>query len=134
MPSQRVTRLARIAVLGGLMLGLFGCDVVSTVTEGFKEAKAVENDLQQATGMRPDVGFEWKNGNLVQVTVAFPQLYDSKPVGELAAAVRKAVATEFKQKPRQYPARLSCSSRDRKREQARCQLRPGKQRVDRSAA
>jgi hypothetical protein len=99
MPSQRVTRLARIAVLGVLALGLFGCDVVSTVTEGFKESKAVENDLQQATGMRPDVGFEWKNGNLLQVTVAFPQLYDNKPIGELAAAVQHAVATEFKQKP-----------------------------------
>jgi len=99
MPSQRVTRLARIVVLGGLALGLFGCDVVSTVTEGFKEAKAVENDLQQATGMRPDVGFEWKNGNLVQVTVAFPRLYDGKPIDELAAAVQHAVASKFKQKP-----------------------------------
>jgi hypothetical protein len=91
--------LARIAALGVLAIGLFGCDVVSTVTNGLKEAEAVENDLQQATGVRPDVGFDWKNGQLVQVTVAFPQLYDGKPIGDLAAAVRKAVATEFEQKP-----------------------------------
>jgi len=99
MPSQRVIRLAKIAALGVLALGLFGCDVVSTVTNGFKEAKAVENDLQQATGVRPDVGFDWKNGNLVQVTVTFPRPYDGKPFGELVAAIRKAVASEFKQKP-----------------------------------
>ena len=99
MPSQRVTRLAGIAVLGVFAIGLCGCDVVSTVTEGFKEAKAVETDLQQATGMRPDVGFNWNNGTLVQVTVVFPRPYDGKPIGELVAAVQHAVAAEFKQKP-----------------------------------
>jgi hypothetical protein len=68
--------------------------------EGFKEAKAaVENDLQQATGLRPDAGFDWKNENLMQVTASFPQLYDSKPIGDLAAAVREAVVAEFKQEP-----------------------------------
>jgi hypothetical protein len=68
--------------------------------QGFKEAKAaVESDLQQATGARADVGLDWKNENLVQVTAAFPQLYDSKPIGELAADVGKAVAAEFKQEP-----------------------------------
>jgi hypothetical protein len=91
--------LARLAGLGALAIGLSGCDVISTVTEGFKEAKAVETDLQQATGVRPDVGFDWKNGTLVQVTVVFPRPYDGKPIGELVTTVQHVVATEFKQKP-----------------------------------
>ena len=99
MPSQWITHATKAAVVAVLATGLFGCDVISTVTEGFKEAKAVETDLQQATGIRPDVGFDWKNGNLVQVTVVFPRPYDGKPIGELVAAVQHAVASEFKQKP-----------------------------------
>lgn len=82
-----------------LAIGLVGCDAISTLTDGFKYAKAVETDLQKSTGLTPQVGFDWKNGHLVQVTVMFPRLYDAKPIGELAAMVRSAVTSEFKQKP-----------------------------------
>ncbi|MGA8319812.1 MAG: hypothetical protein WB774_03065 [Xanthobacteraceae bacterium] len=73
-------------------------DVVSTLTDGFKYKAAVEDDLQKATGIKPQVGFNWSNGRLVLVTVLFPKVYDGKPLGELAETVRQAVTTEFKQK------------------------------------
>ena len=82
-----------------LALGLAACDMMSTVTEGFKQAKAVESDLEQATGMRPNVGFNWHNGRLTSVTVSFPGLYDTKPLPELANQVRTAVGKEFQQTP-----------------------------------
>jgi hypothetical protein len=79
-----------------LAAALAGCDVVNTVTEGFKQAKAVEADIAEATGVKPNVGFSWNNGRLTSVTVSFPKLYEDKPLRELAALSRAAVVKEFK--------------------------------------
>ena len=91
--------MSRIAAIVFLAIGLTGCDVVSTLTDGFKYKAAVEDDLAKATGVKPQVGFNWNNGRLVLVTVLFPRVIDGKPLGELAETVRHAVTTEFKQKP-----------------------------------
>jgi hypothetical protein len=91
--------MPRIAALLLVALSLAGCDVVSTVTDGFKYKAAVEDDLAKATGVKPQVGFDWKNGHLVLVTVTFPKIYDGQPLGQLAETVRHAVTTEFKQTP-----------------------------------
>jgi hypothetical protein len=82
-----------------LAIGLAACGVVSTLVDGFKFAKAVEADLQEVTGIKPAVGFNWNNGRLVSVTVTFPRLYEAKPLGELAESARVAVTKEFKQAP-----------------------------------
>jgi hypothetical protein len=89
----------RIAALLAVTISLAACDAVNTVTEGFKYAKAVEADVEQATGVKPQVGFNWTNGRLVSVTVAFPRIYDAKPLGELADTIRTSVKTQFKQTP-----------------------------------
>ena len=83
-----------------LAVGLAACDMISTLVNGFKYAKAVEGDLEQATGLKPEVGYNWRNGWLLSVTVTFPRLYDTKPVRELAEAVRAAVEKEFSQTPK----------------------------------
>jgi hypothetical protein len=82
-----------------LAAGLAACGMISTLVNGFRYAKAVESDLEQVTGLKPEVGFNWSNGRLVVVTVTFPRLYDTKPVRELAEAVRAAVEKEFRQMP-----------------------------------
>jgi hypothetical protein len=82
-----------------LAIGLPACGVVSTLVDGLKYAKAVEADLQEATGVKPDVGFNWHNGRLASVTVTFPRLYEAKPLGELAETTRTAVTKAFKQTP-----------------------------------
>jgi hypothetical protein len=89
----------RIAAALVLALSLAACDAVNTVTEGFSQAKAVESDLETATGIRPQVGFNWNNGRLVSVTVQFPRIQESKPLGELAQTVRSSVNRQFKQTP-----------------------------------
>jgi hypothetical protein len=91
--------MLRIALALAFAIGLAACDAVNTVTEGFSHAKAVESELEQSTGIRPQVGFNSSNGRLVSVTVSFPRVYDGKPLGELAEAVRKSVTTQFKQMP-----------------------------------
>jgi len=80
-------------------LALGSCDAVNTVTEGFSHARAVESDLEAATGVKPQVGFNWNNGRLVSVTVAFPRIYEAKPLHELAETIRASVNKQFKQAP-----------------------------------
>ena len=89
----------RIAIALVFALGLAACDAVNTVSEGMNHAKAVESDLEISTGVRPQVGFNWSNGRLVSVTVRYPRLLESKPLGEVATAIRSAIGKEFKQKP-----------------------------------
>jgi hypothetical protein len=91
--------MLRIGAAVILALALAGCDAVNTMTDGFKHAKAVETDLEGTTGVKPNVGFNWRNGSLVQVTVQYPRLIESKSLHELAAAAREAVGREFKQTP-----------------------------------
>ena len=77
---------------------LASCDAISTMTDGFKNAHAVESDLQGSTGVKPEVGFNWRNGRLLLVTVTFPRILE-KPVTELADTVRGAVGRHFRQTP-----------------------------------
>ena len=88
-----------IAIVILAALGLAACGVVSSLVDGMKYAEAVETDLETATGIKPAVGFNWKNGRLASVTVTFPRLYDARPIGELADQTRAAVTKEFKQAP-----------------------------------
>jgi hypothetical protein len=101
--SSRHATWTRVAALITLAIGLFGCDpvgdAVSSATEGLNESYAVATDLSQATGEDVEAGTDIDRGSLTQVSVTFQRPYDGMPIGELAAAVRKAVATEFKQKP-----------------------------------
>ena len=91
--------MLRIAAALSLVLTLAACDAVNTLTDGFKHARAVETALAGSTGVKPNVGFNWSNGRLVQVTVSYPRLVESKSLQELADAARAAVTQEFKQTP-----------------------------------
>lgn len=91
--------MTKIAVLLAVAIGLAGCSVADTLFDGFKHVSDVRNDLAAATGMKPEVGFNWHNGRLNKVTVTFPHLYRDKALTELAETVRQAVTKEFKQAP-----------------------------------
>ena len=91
--------MLRIAALLIVAASLAACDMFSTLSNGISYARAVESDLQASIGVKPQVGFNWHNGRLVEVTVRFPRLYEAKPLREVAETVRVAVAKEFKQTP-----------------------------------
>jgi hypothetical protein len=95
----RRTAMGKAIAIVVLAASLAACGPVDSLVDGFKHVKDIENDLEQAAGLRPSVGFNWNNGRLRSVTVTFPRLIETKPVGELAQAVRAAVAKEFKQTP-----------------------------------
>jgi hypothetical protein len=82
-----------------LAAGLAGCGMVDVISHGLSYSKAVESDLEHATGMKPEVGFNWHNSSFESVTVTFPQVYAGRPLAELADTVREVVAREFKQTP-----------------------------------
>lgn len=107
-----ISHLAKATAFVLLVVGLAGCDVVSTVTDGFKYKAAVEDDLAKATGVKPQVGFNWNNGRLVLVTVMFPKVYDGQPLAQLAETVRRAVTTEFKQTPENIELAFVISTKD----------------------
>src|SRR5262249_15994898 len=73
----------RVVALFGLVLSLAACDMLGTLTDGWKYAKAVESDLERSIGMKPEVGFNWHNGRLETVTVTFPRIYEAKPCAKL---------------------------------------------------
>ena len=91
--------MVRFVAIFAVAAALSACDAVSTVTDGFNQAKTVEAEVESAIGVRPQVGFNWQNGQLRQVTVSFPGLYEGKPLRELAGVVRAAVGKGFKQTP-----------------------------------
>src|SRR5262245_40280004 len=89
----------KIATVFVFAIGIAACYAFNAVTEVFQHARAVESDIEQSTGMRPQVGFNWNNGRLTSVTVAFPRIYEAKPLRELAETTRALVTREFKQAP-----------------------------------
>jgi hypothetical protein len=91
--------IRRIVAIVMLSAALAGCGVVDLISKGLSYSKAVATDLEHATGVKPEVGFNWHNGNLQSVTVTFPKLDVGKPLDELAGTVREVVAKEFKQTP-----------------------------------
>lgn len=91
--------MARAIAVVVLVAWLAGCGQFGMLTDGIKYAHAVESDLEQMTGVKPQVGFNWNNGRLRSVTVTFPRIFNANPVIELADKVRGVVVKEFKQTP-----------------------------------
>ena len=97
---MHASNLMRKAIaIAALSLALTQCGQVNTLVNGFKYANAVASALEQEMGAKPQVGFNWHNGRLLSVTVQFPDLYQRKPLAELAGRVRAVVEKEFQQKP-----------------------------------
>jgi hypothetical protein len=87
-----------IAILA-LASGLAGCGVADVISYGPFYSRAAATDLEQMTGIKPEVEFEWHHGRFQSVTVTFPRILAGKPLGELADAVCEVVVKEFKQTP-----------------------------------
>ena len=92
-------KLHHAIAMVGLAASLAGCGAADLISNGLAYTQAVEADLEHATGVTPQVGFNWHNGSFQSVTVTFPGIYTDKPLGELAATVREVVARDFKQVP-----------------------------------
>jgi len=74
-------------------------DMFNTLSRGVPEARALENDLEISTGIKPRVSSEWKNGQLMLVSVVFPRIDETRPSSWWATIVRDAVIRRFKRTP-----------------------------------
>ena len=93
---MQIRKTISALVLAG---SLAGCGASDLISNGFFYSRTVAIDLENATGPRPQVTFEWHNGRFQSVTVTFPQLYDTKPLRDVAEIAREAVVREFEQTP-----------------------------------
>lgn len=59
----------KVIAIVALASSLAGCGAVELISNGLSYSKAVATDLEQATGVKPEVGFNWHNGSLETVTV-----------------------------------------------------------------
>jgi len=91
--------MRKLIVIAFAACCLTGCGLVDALFNGMKHSQAVEAALKEATGSKPQVGFNWHNGRLRSVTVTFPSLYGAKSLSELANLTRAAVTKEFQQTP-----------------------------------
>jgi hypothetical protein len=94
-----VMNIRKTIAVVALACSLGACGAVDLISQGMTYSKAVAADLKQATGTKPQVGFNWHNGKLQSVTVMFPKVYVGKPLDKLAGTVREVVARDFKQAP-----------------------------------
>lgn len=88
-----------VAILAVLFL-LSACDSIDSMTEGFAHTQAVSASLEKTTGLKSVVGFNWNNGSLTSVNVNFDGVPEKASLQEVAAESRKAVLSEFKQRPK----------------------------------
>jgi hypothetical protein len=75
-----------------------GCDVVSSVKEGMTWSNETAAAIEKQVGVRPQVGFNYQNGQLVTVTIQFGSV-PSVDVPELEKIARAAVLETFKKEP-----------------------------------
>jgi hypothetical protein len=93
---MKIRKTISAFVLAG---SLAGCGAADLISNGFFYSRTVATDLENATGLRPQVTFEWHNGRFQSVTVTFPRVYLGKPLNELGGTVLDVVAKDFKQMP-----------------------------------
>ena len=93
------TAVARILLLLVLTMNIAACDFVGVMKDGMQQSEAVAKELEETTGIRPQVGFNWQNGRLASVTVFYPRIHETKSLRDLAAAARTAIGHHFKDTP-----------------------------------
>ncbi|WOS40003.1 hypothetical protein [Xanthomonas rydalmerensis] len=88
-----------ILFLAPLFLALTACDAVDTVKDAYAHSRKVAADLEASVGSKPQVGFNWKNGALDQVTVNF-QGVPHKPLEQIVQLSKASVVARFEQAPK----------------------------------
>jgi hypothetical protein len=90
-----------ILLIAYFSIVLAGCGAIDSMTDGFKHAQEVSEDLEKSVGTKPFVGFNWSNGSLVNVTVAFEGVPPGKSAEQIGQLARESISTRFQQTPKQ---------------------------------
>lgn len=89
-----------IAVVATLFVG--ACNVAESMKETQAQAEAAATLLEKEVGTKPLMGWNVHNGTLTNVNVIFDgSKVAALPVSELESKVKRAIAANFKQQPKQ---------------------------------
>jgi hypothetical protein len=83
------------------VLLLSGCDAFSTLKDGFAQSQAAAKALEEKTGHKAFVGFNWNNGTLTNVSITFDAIITEKSLKDVESLTREVVKSSFKQEARQ---------------------------------
>jgi hypothetical protein len=97
--GEGAMRTLRFACALSAALLVAGCGAVDAMKEGLQHSQDVAQDIEKSLGTKPFVGFNWHNGSLTNVTIAFEGIPKGASTEEIAALSRRAVAARFKQVP-----------------------------------
>lgn len=92
---MRIVALVLIAAL------LAGRNVFDAYSDGLKHSEAVKTDMKEAFGVEPFVGFQWHNGSMHDVAVAFTDVPADQSVSEVIERAKESVRSNFTEMPEQ---------------------------------
>jgi len=102
----------RASIAATLLLGLVACGAVEELQGIGDNQKAAEQAIAQATGAETQIGWNWTNGRLTDVTVSVDaRAVGDKTVKELGALVAPLVAQNFEETPDQVQILLVLPAR-----------------------
>jgi hypothetical protein len=78
-----------------------GCDSIDSLNKGVEKAQNVSTDMKKEFGVEPYVGFNWQNGSLTNISIAFDRLPTTENLTSLESAAQKSVAKHFDETPSQ---------------------------------
>ena len=91
-PMNRLSIVITLAIL------LAGCDMASTIKDGVEKSNAVAELISKDCGTKPEVGFNYFNGQLSTVTIQFKSM-PQKNMVELQTIAKKEVKAAFGAEP-----------------------------------
>ena len=90
----------RLVPLLIVALLLAGCGAAEKMERMLEQQKAVSEDIDNALGVESEIGWQWQNGVLTQMTVALPaREVDGATVYELTQIIEPIVDKHFDTKP-----------------------------------
>ena len=80
---------------------LSGCSAADNLQGMFEKQQAVTADVDKALGVSSQIGWNWHNGTLTDVTVAIPApKVTGTTVSELTEVIEPIIDKHFEKKPR----------------------------------
>jgi hypothetical protein len=96
-----------IVILAFAFTLLSGCGLFDSPVELYNQSKKVEAEMSREFGVETFVGFNYMNGSLDNVTVAFIGMPENLPVEEVVARAKSSVGSHFESPPKQVTVSIT---------------------------
>jgi hypothetical protein len=90
--------LARLFAVLFIATAMSACDVASTVKDGMEKSGATASAIEARIKVKPQIGFNYHNGNLTTVTVQFSSVPNATLI-EIERVAREEIGKAFQATP-----------------------------------